>query len=296
MPTGNNYFIFALVNLGFIAQIALMMYYTSSTNIQNNWNEYRCNPAYWIYSNDVSADFRYCVQNSQVNMMSTVLQPMTYMISSLASFAQSATHGTNNSRGMLSNIRGFVSNLIPNMFGIFTAILVELQKMFIAIKDMVAKMLGVITTIIFMLDGFVKLLSASAGTFGSTVKFMSSCFHPDTKVKTKDGQIFSMKDLPLGVELEDGCKVFSVMKLDNPKKSPFYKIDGGVNGEAIYVTGDHFVYDNDSGKFIKVKDYSNAVLQSELVADWVSCLITSNQRIPIGQHIFWDWEDDELTK
>ena len=56
------------------------------------------------------------------------------------------------------------------------------------------------------------------------------------------------------------------------------------------------MYDNDSGKFIKVKDYSNAVLQSELVADWVSCLITSNQRIPIGQHIFWDWEDDELTK
>ena len=295
MPTGNNYFIFALVNLGFIGQIALMMYYTSSTNIQKNWNEYRCNPAYWIYSNDVSADFSYCVQNSQVNMMSTVLQPMTYMISSLASFAQSATNGTNNSRGMLSNIRGFVSDLIPNMFGIFTAILVEIQKMFIAIKDMVAKMLGVITTVIFMLDGFVKLLSAGAGTFGSTVKFMS-CFHPDTKVKTKDGQIFSMKDLPLGVELEDGGKVFSVMKLDNPNKLPFYKIDGGVNCEPIYVTGDHFVYDNDSGKFIKVKDYSNAVLQSELVADWVSCLITSNQRIPIGQHIFWDWEDDELTK
>jgi hypothetical protein len=227
--------------------------------------------------------------------MSTILQPMTYMISSLASFAQTATNGANNARGMLSNIRGFVSKIIPNIFGIFTAVLVELQKMIIAIKDMVAKMLGVITTIIYMLDGFVKLLSAGAGTFGSTIKFMS-CFHPDTKVKTKNGQVFPMKDLPLGVELEDGGKVFSVMKLDNPQKSPFYKIDGGVNGEAIYVTGDHFVYDNDSGKFIKVKDYSKAVLQSELVADWVSCLITSNQRIPIGQHIFWDWEDDELTK
>jgi hypothetical protein len=295
MPTGNNYFIFALVNLGFIAQIGLMMYYTSSTNIQNNWNEYRCNPAYWIYSNDISADFNYCVQNSQVNMMSTVLQPMTYMISSLASFAQSATNGTNNSRGMLSNIRDSVSKIIPNMFGIFTAILVELQKMIIAIKDMVAKMIGVITTVIFMLDGFVKLLSAGAGTFGASIKFMS-CFHPDTKIKTKNGDVFSMKDLPLGVELEDGCKVFSVMKLDNPNKLPFYKIDGGVNGESIYVTGDHFVYDNVVGKFIKVKYYSKAVLEPEHVADWVSCLITSNQHIPIGQHIFWDWEDDELTK
>ena len=34
MPTGTNYLYFALVNLGFIAQIALLMYYTSSTNIR----------------------------------------------------------------------------------------------------------------------------------------------------------------------------------------------------------------------------------------------------------------------
>jgi hypothetical protein len=296
MPTGNNYFIFALVNLGFIAQIALMMYYTSASDIKNNWNQYRCNPSYWIYSDDVSSDFNYCVQNSQVNMMGTILQPMTYMVSSLASFAQSATNGTNNARGMLSNIRGFVSDIIPNIFGIFTAILVELQKMIIAIKDMVAKMIGVITTFIFMLDGFTKLLSAGAGTFSSTVKFMSSCFHPDTKVKTKSGDIYSMKDLPLGVELEDGGKVFSVMKLDNANKSPFYKISGGVNGDDIYVTGDHFIYDKELGKFIKVKDYSKAIIQPESVPDWVSCLITTNQRIPIGEHIFWDWEDDELTK
>lgn len=296
MPTGNNYFIFALVNLGFIAQIALMMYYTSASDIKKNWNQYRCNPSYWIYSDDLSADFNYCVQNSQVNMMGTILQPMTYMVSSLASFAQSSTDSTNNARGALSNIRGFVSDIIPNIFGIFTAILVEIQKMIIAIKDMVAKMIGVITTFIFMLDGFTKLLGAGAGTFSSTVKFMSSCFHPDTKIRTKNGIIYSMKDLPLGVELEDGGKVFSVMKLDNPNKDPFYKINNGVNDEPIYVTGDHFIYDKDIGKFIKVKDYSNAIIQPDKVADWVSCLITSNQRITIGSHIFWDWEDDELTK
>lgn len=296
MPTGNNYFIFALVNLGFIVQIALMMYYTSASDIKQNWNKYRCNPSYWIYSDDVGADFNYCVQNTQVNMMSTILQPMTYMISSLTSFAQSSSDSTNNARGALSNIRGFVSNIIPNIFGIFTAILVEVQKMVIAIKDMVEKMIGIITTFIFMLDGFTKLLSAGAGTFSSTIKFMSSCFHPDTKVKTKDGAIYSMKDLPLGVELEDGGKVFSVMKLDNPNKSPFYKISGGVNGEPIFVTGDHFIYDKESNKFIKVKDYVNATIQPDYVANWVSCLITSNQKIPIGTHIFWDWEDDELTK
>ena len=120
MPTGKNYLYFALVNLGFIAQIALLMYYTSSANVKNNWNEYRCNPAYWIYSDDVSSDFTYCVQNSQVNTIGALLQPMTYMVSSLAAMAQSSSDDSNNSRGMLSNIRGFVSDIVPNMFGVFT--------------------------------------------------------------------------------------------------------------------------------------------------------------------------------
>ena len=75
---------------------------------------------------------------------------------------------------------------------------------------------------------------------------MSSCFHPETKVKTKSGEIYFMKDLPLGVELEDGGKVFSVMKIDNPNKLPFYKIAGGINDDDILVTGDHFIYDNET--------------------------------------------------
>jgi hypothetical protein len=45
-----------------------------------------------------------------------------------------------------------------------------------------------------------------------------------------------------------------------------------------------------------VKDYKDAELQTEVYSSWFSCIITTNRRIPIGKHIFWDWEDDELTK
>ena len=294
MPTGKNYFIFALVNLGFIAQIALMMYYTSATNIKDNWNEYRCNPAYWIYSDSISSDFNYCVQNSQVNMMGVLMQPMSYMISSLSSFAESSNNDVNNARGMISNIRDFLSNIIPNIFGVFLNLIIEFQKMIIAVKDMFAKLIGVITTLMYMLDGFTKMLISGAGVVGAALKF-TSCFHPDTKVETKDGSVFAMKDLPLGAELTDGSKIISVMKLDNPNKDVFYKINGGVNGEAIYVTGEHFIHDNIKNKFVKVKNYPNAVI-TDINPEWLSCLITSKQRIPIGEHIFWDWEDDELTK
>jgi hypothetical protein len=132
------------------------------------------------------------------------------------------------------------------------------------------------------------------GPPGQLVKAIGSCFHPETKIKVKGGEIFAMKDLPLGVELEDGGKVFSVLKVDNPNKDPLYKINNDL--EPIYVTGEHFILDPTTNNFIQVKDYKDAELQTVVHSDWFSCLITTNRRIPIGKHIFWDWEDDELTK
>ena len=44
-----------------------------------------------------------------------------------------------------------------------------------------------------------------------------------------------------------------------------------------------------------MKDFSGAVEQVEVKSDWFSCLITYNHTIPIGQLVFWDWEDDEIA-
>jgi hypothetical protein len=204
-------------------------------------------------------------------------------------------------RKMISGIRGFTGNIDQNIFGIFLNLIIEFQKMIIAIKDMVGKLIGVVMTILYVLDGSIKTMnSAWDGPPGQLVKSIGSCFHPETKIKVKSGETYAMKDLPLGVELEDGGKVFAVLKVDNVKKEPLYKIKD-INKKStnkmdtIYVTGNHFILDPTTNKFIKVKDYKDAELQTEVYSDWFSCLITTNRRIKIGKHIFWDWEDDELA-
>jgi hypothetical protein len=103
-----------------------------------------------------------------------------------------------------------------------------------------------------------------------------------------------MEDLPLGSVLNDGSKIFAVLKIDNPKNEPLYKING--KEQNIYVTGEHFVFDKTNKKWIKVKNYGNAQLQEDFVPEYFSCLITTNRRIKIDEELFWDWEDDELTK
>lgn len=297
MPTMKNYLNLIYVNLGFIAQIAVMMYFKSALEIRKNWPLYRCNPPYWVFSNNISEDFTYCVQNTQMNLMGYLLQPLNYMVSSLSSVGTELNDSINNIRGMIFNIRTFVSDIIQNVFGVFFNLIIQFQKVTISIKDMVGKMIGIVVTILYVLDGSIKSMnSAWNGPSGQLVRAIGSCFHPETKIKLKNGEVFFMKDLPLGAELEDGAKVFSVMKIANLNNNQLYKIKGGVDGEYIYVTGEHFILDKNNNKWLQVKDYKLASKQIEKQSNWFCCLITTNRHIKIGQQLFWDWEDDELSE
>lgn len=293
MPTINNYLNLLYVNLGFIAQISVMMYFKSILDIKKNWPEYRCNPPYWIFSDNISEDFTYCVQNTQMNMMGYLLQPLNYMITSLGTIGGGLNDSINNIRVMFSSIRDFVSNIIEKVFGVFLNMIIEFQKIIISIKDMVGKMIGIVVTIMYVLDGSIKTMkSAWAGPQGQLVRAIGSCFHPQTKLSLMDGQVYAMENIPLGSQLIDGSKVFAVLKIDNAKKEPLYEIIS--NKQSVYVTGEHFVYDNTNKKWIQVKDYKHAIIQKNMVLDHFSCLITTSGVIPIDDLLFWDWEDDGL--
>jgi hypothetical protein len=292
MPTMNNYFNLIYVNLGFLSQITVMMYFRSVLDIRQNWPIYRCNPPYWFFSENISEDFTYCVQNTQMNMMGFLLQPLNFMVQSLTSIGGQFGDAIDNIRRVFSSIRGFVSEIIENVFGVFLNLIIEFQKIIISIRDMVGKMIGIVVTIMYVLDGSIKTMnSAWAGPSGQLVRAIGSCFHPDTIITLANGEHIKMEDAPLGTELDGGGKIFAVLKIDNAKKEALYKIKS--ENQDIYVTGEHFVFDNN--KWVQVKDYKYAEIQNNLIIEYFSCLITTNRRIKIDNILFWDWEDDELT-
>ncbi len=297
MPTMKNYLNLLYVNLGFLSQIFAMMYFKSILDIKENWPIYRCNPAYWVFSDNISKDFTYCVQNTQINTMGYLLQPLNYMISSLTKIGTGFSNSINDIRIMFNSIRNFVADIIEKVFGVFLNIIVEFQKIIISIKDMVGKMIGIVVTIMYVLDGSIKTMnSAWSGPSGQLVKSIGSCFHPKTPITLTNGQTYAMEDIPLGAEIKNGENVFAVLKIDNPDKKPLYKITT-TSGKKIFVTGEHFIYDKYySKKWTQVKHYVGAVIQPDMVLDHFSCLITTNRKISIDDLLFWDWEDDELLK
>jgi len=294
MPSGKNWINFIYINLAFAAYIAGTFYLTSTQEIKKNWPQYRCNPFYMPLSDDIEKDFAYCIQNIQSNFMGYLLQPITYITSSLTGILSSFMNEINMVRAMFNKIRNFISSIIQSVFGVILNMVIEFQRITIGIKDLMGKTIGIMVTLIYIIDGSIKTMkSAWNGPAGQMVQKLGKCFHPDTKLKLRDGTIVTIKDIHLGDILENGSIVESTMKIDNTnKKIPFFVIkDNGVCGEDIYVTGSHLVFDENKKQFIKVENYSNAKICDDNKSDWFSCLITSDHKIQVGSEIFWDWED-----
>lgn len=108
------------------------------------------------------------------------------------------------------------------------------------------------------------------------------CFSPETPIQLENGKTVKIKNLKLGDTLINGSVVDAVMRIKN-YNDPYYKIGD------IYVTGKHYV--KHGMKYVQVKDLPNAKL-TDKVDDVVSCLVTSDHKIPVGNMVFWDWEDN----
>jgi hypothetical protein len=296
MPSGKNWTNFIYVNLAFAIYIAGVFYYSQLAEIKANWPLYRCNPMYMPLADNVEENFTYCIQNMQSDFMGYLLQPLTYVTASISNTLGGFTNDINMVRAMFDKVRTFMSSSIQSVFGVFLNLVIEFQKITISIKDLIGKTIGIMVSLMYIMDGSIQTMGSTwNGPPGQLVRALGKCFDPETKVKLKNGTIKSMKNIDLGDVLENGSIVESVMKIDNKRDPvPLYIIkDQGVNKENIYVTGSHLVFNDTTKQFCKTADYFKAEL-SDKKTDWFSCLITSDHKIQIGDELFWDWEDHFL--
>ena len=114
------------------------------------------------------------------------------------------------------------------------------------------------------------------------------CFSPETPIQLRNGKMVLIKNLKLGDTLINGSVVDAVMKIKN-YNDPYYKIYSPELKKDIYVTGKHYV--RDGVKYVQVKNLPNAK-PTDKIDDVVSCLVTSDHKIPVGNMVFWDWEDN----
>ena len=292
MPKGQDWLNFIYVNLGFIAQVLIMYIYGQIKEVKENWPKYRCNPVYMPLADNLSDNFTFCIQNMQSDYMGYILQPVTFLVNSLTEMGSGFTESLNYARNMTANIRGFITSIIESVYGVFLNIIIQFQLIIIKIKNIIGKTVGVVLVIMYFIDGIIKSTKSGwNGPPGQMVRAMGSCFHPETKIRLKDGSVVLMQDLKLGDHLENGSRVKATMKIDNDSTEILYKIPScGVDGDTIYVTGSHMIC-NEENKYVQVKDYPGAIKQEEVKCSWFSCLVMDDHKIKIGNKDFWDYDD-----
>jgi hypothetical protein len=232
-------------------------------NIKQNWPVYRCNPtimpfASW-FGHDPVENFTYCIQNMQTSYMGNLLKPTNYAMSLMHNLIQGIMDDINWIRKKIENMVSNLLKVVSSIFGVFINILIQFQRIMIKIKDTIMKVIATVLTLVYVMEGGIKVgESTMAGPIGSALKFV--CFHPNTKVDMADKTQKPMCEVDVGDILKGGSKVMACVKLRGNEDDPyniFYKLYSNELEEFIYVTGNHYIFDKEQDKFIKVKHHKD---------------------------------------
>jgi hypothetical protein len=279
--------------------------------IKEEWPVYRCNPAVMpfasVFGQDTVSNFTYCIQSMQGNYMSYLMQPLQYNLSVMSGIGANLTTSLNSVRAFFNDIRNFITDIVKSIFAVFLNILIEFQRTTMNLKDLFNKLIGIMVTLMYTLEGSIMTMNAAwDGPPGQLTRAL--CFHPETKLRLKDNTLVCMKDIPLNAVLKNGTIVNAVMHISNldEKGTPIealYKLKGGEHKDKdsacadtdILVSGSHLVYEPSRKVFDHVENLVEAE-KTDILCDTFTCLITSNHTIPIGKWIFHDWEDNNGSK
>jgi len=167
-------------------------------NVKDDWPTYRCNPIVMPFAgilapNGTSAtqNFTYCIQNMQSNYMQHLLQPVNYNLGVLGDSTAGIANSVNAARAFFDKLRNMIKDTVMGVFSVFLNLIIEFQRTIINIKDLFAKLVGILASLLFILDGSIKTMnSAWSGPPGSLVRKvgkMKICFRPDTIIGLENG-------------------------------------------------------------------------------------------------------------
>ena len=285
-----------MIILSFVGIYLFSMFSGGLKEIHKKWPEYRCNPMVMPFASqfgppgtDTTKNFTFCVQNQMKGMMGTMMEPIHYVLSLANKSGGGMMNAINSVRKVVDFVKNMVTNITKQIIGIFMSIIIEILRMIIKMKDLGGKIMGTMALTLFMVDGMVKTGgSIWAGPMGDVVRFL--CFHPSTPVLLKNGKIEKMSTIKIGDILVNGSKVMGTLELQGSEENPYYRIYSDVLDRNIFVTGSHLVQSPTTGRFIPVSELKTAIA-GKYYTESMNCLITDDHLIPIGEYIFWDWED-----
>ena len=166
-----------------IVIFAILFFSSIITNglqdIKDNWPKYRCSPTYMPFASylgyDTMENFSYCVGNIQKDLMGFFLSPIQWVLGSLGSVLSNLLDSFQMIRVVIDKLKDSFGFIIGDVYGMFVNIIMQFQKLLIKTKDTAMKLIGIVTTFIYMIEGgSLTGQSINKGPIGETLRTI--CF------------------------------------------------------------------------------------------------------------------------
>ena len=173
------YFGSIVLNMLIIIIIFVLMSYSiakeKSETIVNNWAKERCNPTIIPIAGFITKpegktafeytqeNFNYCTQQILSGVVGTSVQPLSYITVILTNLANIIQKSLQSIREIFDKMRTFIESIVTNVMMRLVNIMVPLKQMIIGGRDILDKMQGSMTVIIF----------TTLGAFTTFQSFMS---------------------------------------------------------------------------------------------------------------------------
>ncbi len=244
--------------------------------ITKNWSHYRCDPAVMpfakFYGHDLGETMNFCIGESVKEHAPGVINPIYSAINEVSTVVDGVyTKAEAMEGGIMGLLKGFES-FVLEFANSFRLIGSRVQMSLVRIKDIFARVYG--TFIAFAYAGI------SAITFGSNlvnnplVTFVDDigCFPTGTSIPMANGSMKWISDIAIGDQLADGSTVTSTYRFDGSRTKM-------VTIHGITVSGNHYVWDTETGQGIRADEYEGAT--PTISWPYMFCLATTSHRIPV---------------
>ena len=276
-------FILVIIIYIFIFLAGIVLVSVGKDNIRKNWVKYRCNPMIIpfakFFGKDSKKTMRVCTGMIAKSQSKSQLSPFKSQLS-----------GTLGVLGKFGNIfqtlRARASTFRALLMGVFESLYLRMQSLgraihysFVKTSEIMRKNYGVfIVSLRSAMTVYNTFQSMWKGPIGSVARFL--CFDGNTEINILNGLTKKIKNIKIGDILSKSSKVISILEFSSDNVEMY-------NYNDIIVSSTHLVKENN--EWIRIADSDLSRKIDKYHNPKIYCLITTNNIIKIGNHIFRDY-------
>jgi hypothetical protein len=279
----------------FVVLFAVILYAAienlgNSSEIKNNWSEYRCQPHMMpfagLFGYSINENFEFCLQQIIQENTKGVTGPFAQGMMGFTGVLTNLMNSANSFRTMLATLVGGIIKIISEFKARMTSLMGRVKLTASRMKALMYRVYGTMFAVMYM------GMSAQTGiaNFGDTFifKFIDTfCFPPEQEVILESGERMPISDVIVNDILQGGHRV---------ETTYMFAADGQdmVTLGNVQVSSNHFV--KYSNKWIMAKNHPDAIP----IGSWsggplrpLICLTTHDHILPIDNYIFADYDETD---